>query len=403
MPYFISNSVLDQFEHKRLEDIFQDLHVVETEYGEFIKIKNGFGCLNPSEHLYEEELSIFQHFAKRNLKFIPGITTTKSENFKRKNLTKIDDLIGISQIDSSEIQKICDNIRSKNSHELKTNKNVKEEDLLFCAKPEEILFLDIETTGQINSQIFLLGLGFIQKKEITQKDGKKYTEKYQFVVEQLFAREISEEIAILRYFIEIIPNFKLIVTYNGKNFDMPFISNRIIQLMDLNDVSKSYQLIFDKDGIELGIDGMMKDIIENLVHIDLFHTIRRTYKGMFENYRLITTEQKLLNFYREDNLESEFVPQVYIDWINDNKKYMGGIYKVLEHNFNDVINMARILKVWISEKIHEYYEKMAFSISSLKPEQKEIYNNQQIIQKLKEYFSKEKKTKVFTLDNYFSR
>jgi uncharacterized protein YprB with RNaseH-like and TPR domain len=216
--------------------------------------------------------------------------------------------------------------------------------------------LDIETTGQINSQIFLLGLGFIQKKEITQKDGKKYTEKYQFVVEQLFAREISEEIAILRYFIEIIPNFKLIVTYNGKNFDMPFISNRIIQLMDLNDVSKSYQLIFDKDGIELGIDGMMKDIIENLVHIDLFHTIRRTYKGMFENYRLITTEQKLLNFYREDNLESEFVPQVYIDWINDNKKYMGGIYKVLEHNFKKRITRQN-LKVWISEKILEFMKK----------------------------------------------
>lgn len=400
MPYFVSNSVLEQYESKRLEDIFQDLHVVETEYGGFLKINNGFGCLNPSEHLYEEELSIFQHFALRNLKFIPGITTSKSENLKRKNLNKINELMGILEINNSEIRKVCEDIRLKNGNRLKTNKNVKEEDLLFCAKPEEILFLDIETTGQFNSQIFLLGIGFIQKKQHNQNNGKNYTEKYQFIVEQLFAREISEEIAILRYFLELIPKFKLIVTYNGKNFDMPFISNRIIQLMELDDISKPYQLIFDKDGVELGIDGMMKEIVENLVHIDLFHTIRRAYKGLFENYRLVTAEQKILDLYRDDNLESEFVPQVYIDWVNDNKKYMGGIYKVLEHNFNDVINMARILKVWISQKIHEYYDKMSFNIPSLRMEQKEIYNNKQIIQKLKEYFLKEKKTKVKTLDDY---
>ena len=81
------------------------------------------------------------------------------------------------------------------------------------------------------SVVFLIGIGYLKKDE---------NEKLNFTTELLFAREIAEEPAILKYFTEILPKFKMLVTYNGKSFDIPFLRERIAALFEPEDISDVY-------------------------------------------------------------------------------------------------------------------------------------------------------------------
>src|SRR3990172_3684150 len=77
---------------------------------------------------------------------------------------------------------------------------------------ERALFLDTETTGLAGGSgtyAFLIGLGFVE-------DGA-------FVLRQLFMRDYREEAAMLRGFLEILSGYELLVSYNGKSFDVPLL------------------------------------------------------------------------------------------------------------------------------------------------------------------------------------
>jgi hypothetical protein len=84
---------------------------------------------------------------------------------------------------------------------------------------------------------------------------------------------------------------------------------------------------------------------------------------------LTTAEEKLLNFERKDNLPSSEVPTAYRRYIEDAPTYIGGIYKTIEHNFYDVINLERLLSKWMQNQIEEFYH----AVYSSKPKEfKEI-------------------------------
>ena len=98
---------------------------------------------------------------------------------------------------------------------------------------------------------------------------------------------------------------------------------------------------------------MITEITSQFVHFDLFYAVKRTYKEILRNFRLVTAEEEILDFYRHEHLPSGDVPLVYLDWLSDGNEYMGGLYKVLEHNFYDVLNMERLLKQWIICQLEE--------------------------------------------------
>jgi len=80
------------------------------------------------------------------------------------------------------------------------------------AGPEDLLFLDTETCGLFGTGIFLVGL-------MSYADGR-------FVFEQHFARNYAEEPAILHAFAGRLAEAKILVTFNGKSFDMNMIRER---------------------------------------------------------------------------------------------------------------------------------------------------------------------------------
>src|SRR5690606_19649763 len=85
------------------------------------------------------------------------------------------------------------------------------------ASVEQVLFLDLETTG--------LGVG---AGNVPFMIGIAYMSNEHFVVEQALIRHPAEERAMLAYLAEKLPHFTYLATYNGKTFDWPLVQNRFI-------------------------------------------------------------------------------------------------------------------------------------------------------------------------------
>jgi uncharacterized protein YprB with RNaseH-like and TPR domain len=333
-------------------------------------------------------------------------------------LNKIDDLVGLSRDKNNEASHIIKSISCKDVENLKKIKNITEEDLLFCVNPEEILFVDIETTGQTSAQIFLIGTGYFEPKTVMKAESESFNlSKLDFVVDLIFAREISEEAAILKYFIDLLPKYRMLVTYNGKHFDIPFICDRVGSLLENSDLQDVYNTIIGdansgakdtKNNNQFASSyEKIKHICSKLIHFDLYYAIKRTYRDVLRNFRLKTVEEQILEFFRVDHLASEFVPQIYLEWLEDNAEKMGALYKVMEHNFYDVQNLARILKEWIHCRIDESTEQVGYKIkkkfgleslttskNELQMKKKSIYDD--TLQPFKYHH-----TRTTTLDEFF--
>lgn len=163
------------------------------------------------------------------------------------------------------------------------------------------LFLDIETCGLANCPLFLVGT-------VRMDDGD-------LVVEQFFARDYSEEPALLFHISKIISEFRVLVTFNGRTFDVPYIRDR--------------QLLYR----------MESDI--TIEHLDLLPKARLKWKGHLPDCRLQTLEKHICGRTRVGDTPGSLIPQVYHDFVKSgNAAPMEGVFY---HNALDLITMAELL------------------------------------------------------------
>lgn len=96
---------------------------------------------------------------------------------------------------------------------------------------EQILFIDIETTGFTarSSYLYMIGCAYY------------YAEKWHII--QWFAEKYSDEVLLLNAFIEFSEYYKYLIHFNGNNFDLPYLSQKAEML--------NIQMNFDKF---IGID-----------------------------------------------------------------------------------------------------------------------------------------------------
>ncbi len=168
------------------------------------------------------------------------------------------------------------------------------------------LFLDTETTGLMGGTgtfPFLIGLGWFEGSS--------------FVTCQLFARDFSEEAAMLRYLSEIASVKQFLVTFNGKAYDLNLLTTRFI----LN---------------------RCQDTLINMPHIDLLHPSRRILAHRLENARLSTIETHVLGVEREGDVPGFEIPQRYFDWLRRRDGRL--LEDVFTHNRLDVVSLASLLK-----------------------------------------------------------
>ena len=168
---------------------------------------------------------------------------------------------------------------------------------------EHLWFYDLETTGLsggAGNTAFLIGLG--------------HQEKGNFKVIQLFLADYPGEPDLLRRYAQVINQKAYQVSFNGRSFDFHVLKNRFL-------MSRMPPL--------------------NPPQIDLLYPSRRLWGSLLPNVSLGTLEKEVLGFYRQDDIPGSEAPQAWFQWLSDGS---GPIEGVMQHNADDVVSLARLLK-----------------------------------------------------------
>ncbi|MCX8038430.1 MAG: ribonuclease H-like domain-containing protein [Candidatus Sumerlaeia bacterium] len=163
-----------------------------------------------------------------------------------------------------------------------------------------VLYLDIETTGLWGRPLFLIG--------VMAFDGKD------FVLRQYFARNYAEECYLLADFADSLPEARMLVTFNGRAFDLPYVHDRAT-------VNR------------LAIGWPER-------HLDLLPESRRRWARFLPNCKLSTLEEHILGRRRVDDIPGAEIPAVYHEFVHTGNA--AKIRHVIHHNALDILTMAEL-------------------------------------------------------------
>ncbi len=177
---------------------------------------------------------------------------------------------------------------------------------LGSVRPRGALYLDTETTGLsggTGTVAFLVGLAFFRGG---------------WVLEQLLVRELGEEVPMLARVAERIRGAELLVTFNGKSFDVPLLRTR-----------------FAMARMELPPEPP---------HLDLVHVARRLHKARGVSCKLTSLEEHVLGFVRLDDVPSGEVSAHYLHFLRTGDTR--GLVGVVDHNGLDVETMIALVGLY---------------------------------------------------------
>jgi uncharacterized protein YprB with RNaseH-like and TPR domain len=168
--------------------------------------------------------------------------------------------------------------------------------------PEEVLFVDLETTGLAHSPLFLIG--------VMLWDGDD------FVIRQYLARHYGEEAAVTALFLDLACDKRLFVSFNGKSFDLPYVRTRAAAC-----------------GIPCTLGA---------AHLDLLHECRRAWKGTLPNCKLQTLEQHICGRPpRVGDIPGAEIPDAYHAFVRTG--HAGQMAQIVRHNLMDLVTLAELM------------------------------------------------------------
>jgi len=169
--------------------------------------------------------------------------------------------------------------------------------------PERAVYLDIETTGLSGGAgtiPFLVALGTF--------DGG------QFHLWQAFLRDPSEEAAALAEIAERVRAASGVVSFFGKSFDR----HRLEDKMRLHRIAPPFAA---------------------KPHLDLYHPLRRLYRGAYLDGRLATFESELCGVAREHDLPGSQAPAAWFDFLAERPHRLEAVFR---HNELDVLSLVTL-------------------------------------------------------------
>jgi uncharacterized protein YprB with RNaseH-like and TPR domain len=178
---------------------------------------------------------------------------------------------------------------------------------LAIADPARALFLDTETTGLgggAGTLAFVVGLAWFEGDIL--------------VVEQLLLRTPAEELPLLEHVQRRISNASMLVTYNGKAFDIPMLRGRYV----MNRLPEA----------------------PDRPHLDLLHIGRRIHKSRIGACSLKALESEVLGFVRDTDIDGGDVAPRYGHFLRTGDETV--LRAVVDHNAWDVVSMAALLGLY---------------------------------------------------------
>ncbi len=166
---------------------------------------------------------------------------------------------------------------------------------------ERVAFLDLETAGLHGRPLFMIG-------SLRWQDGRA-------LLRQTFARDYSEERAVLANCQQMLAEVEVLVSFNGKSFDWPFLRDRMI-----------YHRLPPPAPPR---------------HLDLLHPARRRWRGKLPNCRLQTLEQHLCHRPRHGDIPGHEIPNRYHEYVRTQDPRL--IAPVFHHNRLDLLMLVELL------------------------------------------------------------
>ena len=174
---------------------------------------------------------------------------------------------------------------------------------------DRALYLDTETTGLsggTGTVPFLLGLGFFDPDAGT------------FVVEQVLLRKFAHEPAMVEHVRARLEAASVIVTFNGKSFDMPLLRARATM-------------------------SRLPPLPER-PHLDLLHVARRIHKHRLASCALAKLEDHILGRARVGDVAGADIGAIYHHYVRTGD--IAALEKVVEHNSLDVVSMLALVGLY---------------------------------------------------------
>jgi len=180
---------------------------------------------------------------------------------------------------------------------------------LASLDPRKALYLDTETTGLsggTGTVPFLIGLAWFDEGGAS------------LVVEQYLLREMGEEAPMLERLAQRASEASMLVTYNGKSFDVPLLRTRFV----LNRL-----LAFACPP-----------------HLDLVHVARRVHRHRLAQLNLATVESEVLGFERTDDISGGEVCSRYTHFLRTGDD--SALAAVIDHNEWDIVAMVALVGLY---------------------------------------------------------
>lgn len=238
---------------------------------------------------------------RRNLRLLHGVGPRTEEKLRSLGVDSLEQLAEHERW-STQVREILRDISAKDVRRLQ-RRGVQDRDVLSMLLPQDLVFVDIETTGLYNVlPLFLVGLLYVDGDELR--------------LDQFLARRFEEERPVLAAVAAEFSRFKTIVSYNGRSFDLPYLAGRFL----------AHRVSFR---------------LEHL-HIDLLCHARRKYRGHLPDCRLATVEDAVLRHGpRIDDVPGYLIPELYHCFVRTQDQSI--IRGIIEHNAQDLLALARLL------------------------------------------------------------
>ena len=176
----------------------------------------------------------------------------------------------------------------------------------ICQKDcQNVVFLDTETSGLqggTGTYAFLVGIG--------------YRTPTGFELVQFFMRDPGQEPALLAALDEWLSRFNVVVTFNGKIFDLPLLNTRYT------------------------INGLTAPF-SSFEHLDVLHIARKLWRDRLPSRALGELEKEIVQFNRTgEDIPGWLIPQLYFDYLRSgDARPLGGIFY---HNARDILSLAAL-------------------------------------------------------------
>jgi uncharacterized protein YprB with RNaseH-like and TPR domain len=174
------------------------------------------------------------------------------------------------------------------------------------------VYIDTETTGLssgVGNMAFMVGVA-------------RHVGDQLLGVRQYVLGSFAAETRMLHDLVDWIGRDAVLVSFNGKCFDLPLLGARC-RLRRIDD----------------GFAGLR--------HLDLMYTVRRAFRRRWPDCRLQTAERRLLKLYRQGDLPGDQAPVAWQRWLRSGETAM--LAAVLRHNYQDVVSLALLQRQLVIE------------------------------------------------------